>query len=435
MVRRLAPFLLPLAAFAAVLGMGGPGCVGPRPPRVGAGGEGAFAPFEPRAAAADDRRPCDDLLAKAKALIDEAERTRNARLAKDAIALLVRAEGLCPNDPEPPFWRVIAAAIAGDFDAAQSARNRVWAIRADLMASLHRPATDADSDPWVLVSDAIVNLYLGGRPDLAIEKLIRARARDRDFLADLVSHLKYRAHMLYGSMEARSEEYEEAIKQTRLAFSEAGRNVLLRDMALRNLGGIYRIADRWPEAQQVYEGLAQRYPTDAAIHYGLASVYADQLVYTKAEETWRKVVSLLADPSTVAAAETSMLADARMRWGNSLIQAERFDEGWAVLQKFLEANPKSEPVLFWLGHNALERWDDDEHVRQARDWLERAHALDFWCEGPIRELRKVYEVLLPDPAKAKEMARLLEDEDVVKARKKEMEKRKRASPDLTEGCR
>jgi tetratricopeptide (TPR) repeat protein len=439
-VRRRALLPLPtLSALAIVL-------VGAVPTTSG----GASRPARGGSAAAEAAPggPCGAALDRALALIREAERAGDVASAQKAIEVLRGAERACPDEIEIPFWRGIACIFARDYPAGSDALQRVRKLALERLLHQNRPAAEVDLNSYVLFLEAAIHQYVGGRPDLALEKIGRLKSRQPDFMPDRVSLVKYYAHVAFGSLEARRNEMPNAVRQTRLGVLEATRQMAVapgqpgpvqrRDMANRNLAEIYRLADRWVESQQLYEQLAQMYPQDGVIHYGLATVYADQQMFVRAAETWRKAVALIDRGSVTDPRDLATVTDAKMRLGISLVHASgaspafKAEEGMAVLRAYAEAHPDDSRVWLYLGYLAMDVLED---FPKARQWLEKAREMDPWCEDTLRHLVKLYTLFLPDEARRAAADAALADPAQVAARKKEMDRRKATRADATNGCR
>jgi tetratricopeptide (TPR) repeat protein len=385
---------------------------------------------------------CDPTVQRALDLVRETEKTGNVASAQKAVELLLAAEKACPDEPEIPFWRGIAQVFARNYPGAIDALARVRRIMADRAAQQNRRPETVDSDPHVLFLEAAIHQYVGGRPDIALDKLAQLRAREPGFMPDRVSLVKYAAHLAWGSLLVRRNELAEAVKQTRLGVEEAKRQMMLapgtpgavqrRDMAHRNLAEIYRLSDRWVESQHVYEELARLYPKDGVIHYGLASVYADQTMFARAVEAWKTAVSLIDSGSVTDSRDLVTVEDAKMRLGISLVMAQKIEEGKKVLLAYAEARPDDPRTYQYLGRFALEMW---ENYDEAETWLTKAHRMDPWCDETLRLLVKLYTLQKPDPVKKGDVERNLNDPDMVAKRKAEMERRQRVRPDASNGCR
>jgi tetratricopeptide (TPR) repeat protein len=394
----------------------------------------------PQRASADGA--CDEQVNRALEQIQHAEKTGNVASAQKAVALLLAAERACPDDVQIPFWRGIAQVFARNYAGAKEALDRVRRILADRAVAQNRPPAEVDKSSHVLFLEAAIHQYLGGRPDLALERLGQLKARDPRFMPDRVSLVKYFAHVGWGSILARKNEMGEAVKQTRLGVMEAQRQMGLapgspgaiqrRDMANRNLAEIYRLSDRWVEAQQVYEELARLYPKDGVIHYGLASVYADQTMFERAVATWKTAVALIDAGSVSDPRDLVTVEDAKMRLGVSLVMAQKIEDGRKVLLAYAEAHPDDARVFQYLGWFAIDMWEDFE---KAQEWLERSHRLDPWCEDTLRHMVKLYTTFKPDDDKRAAVEKNLADPEIAKQRKAEMERRKRVRPDASNGCR
>jgi tetratricopeptide (TPR) repeat protein len=385
---------------------------------------------------------CDATVQRALELVRDAEKTGNVASAQKAVELLLAAEKACPDEHEIAFWRGIAQVFARNHDGSREALGRVRHILADRAAHQNRPAATVNGDPHVLFLEAAIHHYLGTRPDLALEKLTQLKARDPRFMPDRVSLIKYAAHLAWGSLLVRRNELGEAVKQTKLGVHEAQQQmrfapgnpgaVQRRDMANRNLAEIYRLSDRWVESQQVYEELGKLYPKDGVIHYGLASVYADQYLFSRAVEAWKIAVALIDNGSVTDSRDLVTVEDAKMRLGISLVMAQKIEEGKKVLLAYSEAHPEDSRVWQYLGRFALEMW---ENFDEAEKWLNKAHQMDPWCADTLRDLVKLYTINKPDAVKRGDVERNLADPEIAAKRKAEMDRRKRIRADASNGCR
>lgn len=384
-------------------------------------------PAHPRLAAAGPREDeCRDLSRRAVALIAEAERGADARKARDAAAMLERAMRLCPEDIELPFQRALAFCIARDEDGARAALR----VLADLV---HGSGGAPDRDARVLYVRALVHFTFGNNAAACIEVLTVLESVSPQFLPAAVANLRYRAHLDYANQLAFAKAFHESVIHARLAVEAARGNERRVDFARRNLGQIYRMADRYPESQAEFEGLVKRYPDDAVLRYALASVLADQLKFEEACAQWREVLRLRGVPGSVDPREADQLSDAPLRYAVSLVHSGRVEEGLQGIRAYVKA--RADDVRGWvhLGLVLLDHADPPDPAGAA-DALENALRIDPLCERTLRKLVEVYTGAKPDAARAKELQALLDDPKEKDRRETAMERRKKTRPDRTTGC-
>jgi tetratricopeptide (TPR) repeat protein len=167
------------------------------------------------------------------------------------------------------------------------------------------------------------------------------------------------------------------------------------------------------------------------LRYALASVLADQMKFEEALAQWREVLALAGQPDTVDPRETGQLADARMRYGVTLLRSGDLERGKAELLAYGKANDKDARVWFYLGQAAMEDFDDPD---SALAWLEKARSLDPWCERTLRLLLDLYTNARKDEGRAKALQATLDSAADTAARKREMDRRVQTRPDGMTGC-
>jgi tetratricopeptide (TPR) repeat protein len=393
----------------------------------------ALACLSPSIVRAEDEDPeCARRFEEAIRLISEAEKTGSVSSAKRAWETLAVAERRCRYNPSYPYYSCLAHVFGRDADGATAALDRLVAILVERQRQLNRPEKDAQTEPMVLFLRATMDLYLFDQPGKAVERLTQVRARNKTFNPDEVRTLFFRAYIAQSNVLAHHDDYERAIAQALLALEEVRTDVTdkRRLDATRNLAQLYRIANRFKESQETWEGLLKKNPKDAVYHYGLASVLADQYQFPPAVAEWVETIRLIeagsGDPIDLA-----MLTDAHLRYGVSLLHAGRVEEGRKELEDFAAKNPADPRPRFHLGRYYLDEAGDP--VR-ALEQAERARAIDPWCEGVLKLLLQIYANAKPDPEKEKAIRALLEDEKETKARQEEMDRRRRSRRDQTEGC-
>jgi len=383
-------------------------------------------------ARAEDDPECARRLQDALRLIQDAEKTGNVVSAQRAWETLEVAERRCRFDTTYPYYACLAHVFGRDTDGALRALDRVVEILVERQRQLNRPEKDASSEPMVLFLRAAIDLYLLDQPARAVERLTQARARNKQFHPDEVRTLFFRAYITHSNVLARKEEYEKSIANALLAIEEvrADPTDKRRLEATRNLAQLYRFARRFSESQETWEALLKKNPKDAVYHYGFASVLADQYQFAAAVPEWVETIRLI-EAGAGDPADLAMLSDARLRYGVCLLHANRPDEGRKELDDFAAKNPTDPKPHIYLARFYLEQMED---VVKALAEAERARAIDPWCEVTLKLLLQIYANIKPDPEKEKSIKALLEDEGEAKARKEEMERRRRSRRDQTDGC-
>jgi tetratricopeptide (TPR) repeat protein len=385
----------------------------------------------PAAAGPNEEQACKELSKEAIRHLTEADESGDTAAALRGAALLDRAIVLCPEDPDLQFQLTLAYVLARADEKARASLRRLETVLRAQVRERGGPETEVLGDPRLLYARARISFTFGNNPKGALDDITRLRARDPKFLSGPVSSLEFRCRLAWANLLAKSNDVKEAVRQTRIAEQVARGDVKRQDIARRNLGQILRIGDQWVESQQVFEELVGRYPRDAVLRYALASVLADQLKFDEALVQWREVLALSAQPDTVDPRERDQLADAKMRYGVTLIHAGELEEGKKVLLEFAKANERDARVWFHLGNAAIESWDDPD---AAVEWLEKARAIDPWCERTLRLLLNLYTNVRKDEGRAKALQTTLDSPTDIAARKRETDRRKETRPDGTTGC-
>ncbi|MFO0932985.1 MAG: hypothetical protein U1E39_09785 [Planctomycetota bacterium] len=395
---------------------------------------GAVASALPRAASARGPADAQALADRALAMVAQAEKTGDTSLAIDAADLLERAVRLDPENPEWVFQRTLALVVA---KAEDRARASALALETAIGAPYH------ERDPRVLYVRALLHATFGNNVAEALRVLDLVKNRSPDFLPAAIRSLEFHCRISYtaqllhvrpASDNERQANLTQAVSQARLAVALVagdGREPIAR----RNLAQVYRVADRWQESEAEFRALATAFPGDAVVHYGLASVLADQHKYDDACVEWERFLKVVQQPGALDPREADSVADAPMRYGVSLDHAGREGAGLAQLRAYVARVPQDPRGWYYLGRLLLQS-EDEKLVdpKEARTCLEKSRELDPWCAGPLQLLRQVYQLVLPDEAKLAEISKELEDPARQAARKATMDKRKAVRPDATNGC-
>jgi tetratricopeptide (TPR) repeat protein len=384
-----------------------------------------------RGARAEDPE-CARALERALKLAEEAESTGDLGAARRAWELLATAERRCPDNFDYPFWGCVAHVLGRDLDGAMESLNHVVALFEERARQLNRPVKDVQNEPAVLFLRAAIDLYLLDQPGRAVDRLKQVVARNAAWMPDRVRTLSFRAHLLFGNALAGRGDFQGAVAQALLALDDVRTDVTdkRRLQAKRNLAQLLRLGDRYKEAQVVWEELLAKDPNDVTYRYGIATVLADQLQFDAALPHWVETIRLM-DSGKVDPADAALLADTRLRYGVCLAHAGKVAEGRKVLEAFAAAHPDDGRPHYFL---ARLHFDQLEDPTAAATEGEKARALDPWCETTLRLLLQIYSAAKPDPAKAKELQSILEDETTTKERAAEMERRKSSRRDRTNGC-
>jgi tetratricopeptide (TPR) repeat protein len=421
----------------------------------------------------------------------EADPAASREKALGAAQYFQRAERLCPGDPENAFWSATAFIFAREVAAYREALERV-----------RRTAGPGDVRARYL--EAHFHLVIGRRPDLAIDLFEAVRAARREFLPQQLSVHLARARIAYGNDlaaqalalggDAGSGIFDEPIRQLRLAVRES---TGARYAARRNLAQVYRWAQRFAEAQELWEMLAAENPEDAVVRYGLASVLAEQLEHEKSAAQWKETLRLL-ESGKVAPGDRP--DDARLRYGAVLKDALRYREARDELVRYTKEAPNDARGWYHLGilerdhlvdlvlvgpgkaggaavapvvravtgvteeesralvaraPTAVERAVPEEEAEADRARLvaagaeaeiryrveaaivcfETALRLDPVCEESMRALLGIYTAMHPDEDRAKWLEARLSSEEEKRARTRVRKQRIMERADRTEGCR
>lgn len=374
------------------------------------------------------------LAERAVAMVAQAEKTGDTSLALDAADLLDRAVRVDPENPEWVFQRTLALIVAKTEDRA---RTSAAALEAVIGAPYNA------RDPRVLYVRALLHATFGSNVAEALNLLGVVKNRSPDFLPAAVLSLEFHCRISYTAqlLHLRPESDNEKENNLRQALGQAKLAVALvagdprEPLARRNLAQVFRVADRFPESEAEFRALAKAFPGDAVVHYGLASVLADQHKYDEAFAEWERFLKVVQQPGALDPREADSVADAQMRYGVSLDHAGREAAGLKQLRAYVARIPQDPRGWYYLGRLLLQ--SDDESLvdpKEARTCLEKSRELDPWCAGPLQLLRQVYQLVLPDEAKLAEITKELDDPARQAARKATMDKRKVMRPDATNGC-
>ncbi len=383
-----------------------------------------------RAARADE---CNDLLAQAETLIAQGERAKDPAPLRQALRLLDRAEQACPFEPQAPFMAGLTFVLLGDRGGAHAAGRRLLGLLRQLSLQQNRPASEADFDSRVLYLSGLVKLRLENDPVGAERQLALVRERTPAFMAQAVQSALYAAVLQVGGRQMRQGDFEAAAKSMRQAALLAGDDAARRDAAQRNLAQVYKAGNRYPEAERILLELAREYPRDVVVQFALASTYADQYKFGDAIRAWRTVIRLIDEKTDVDPRDLAQLTEVRLRYGVSLILStqdpEVRQEGLRVLEAYVKAHPDDGRGWSQLGRLLHEEFEG--HARAA-ECLEKALALDPWCERTLRLLVTIYTIHVPNPGRVARLTHCLETNS--DRRKAEMELRKKIRTDATDGC-
>jgi len=376
---------------------------------------------------------CDDLYEQAEALIAQAERAKDPALLRQALRLLDRAEQACPLEPQGPFMTGLTNVLLADRGGALAAGRRLLSLLRQLSAQQNRPASEADVDSRVLYLSGLIRLHLENDPLGAERQLALVRERTPGFMAPAVQAALYSAVIQVGGRQMRLGDMESAAKSFRKASLLAGDDVARRDAAKRNLAQLFRASNRYPEAEKIFLELAAEYPRDVVVQFALAGTFADQFKFDDAIRTWRIVLRLIDEKAAVDPRDLAQLTEVRLRYGVTLIMSSEEpavrQEGLRELEGYVKAQPGDARGWFQLGRLSLEEFEN--HPR-AVDCLERAYALDPWCERTLKLLVTLYTLHVPNPERAARLASCLETN--APRRKAEIELRKKTRTDATDGC-
>lgn len=388
----------------------------------------------PRPCVGRDPADAQALADRALAMLAQAEKSGDASLAIDAADLLARSIRLDPENPDWVFHRTLALVVA-------RAEDRARASFAALETVIGRPQNGRD--PRVLYSRALLHATFGSNVAEALRVLDLLKNRSPDFMPVAVRSLEfhcriaYTAQLLHARPEsdnARQANLVAAVSQARLAVALVAGDSR-EPIARRNLAQVYRVADRWQESEAEFRALATAFPGDAVVHYGLASVLADQHKYDDAFAEWERFLKVVQQPGAIDPREADSVADAQMRYGVSLDHAGREAAGLKQLRAYVARVPQDPRGWYYLGRLLLQSEDETiVDAKEARTCLEKARELDPWCAGPLLLLRQIYQLVAPDEAKLAEIVKELDDPARQAARKATMDKRKALRPDATNGC-
>ena len=361
------------------------------------------------------------------------KRSKDPSLLRQAARLLDRAEQVCPQEPQAPFMAGLTYVLLGEKDGAVGAGMRLLGLLRQGSLQQNRPPSEADVDPRVLYLAGLIRLHLEDDPNGAERQLSLVRQRAPGFMPQAVESALYSAVLRISGRLMRKGDYEGAARWTRRAIVLAGDDALRRDAARRNLAQIFAGNRKFPESEEILAALVRDYPRDVVVHYALAGVYAEQYKFDDAIRTWQIVLRLLDEKADVDPRDAAQMSEARLRYGISLIlgatSPEMRQAGLAEMHAYVKAHPDDGRGWFQLGRVSHEDLDDQPH---AVEYLEKALAIDPWCERTLRILVTIYTVHLPNPERAEKLKHCLETNAA--RRKAEIDLRKKVRSDATDGC-
>lgn len=325
-------------------------------------------------------RQANQTLGECERLSESGDLVKARNLADQTLALLERAQDLCPGSLDVCGQGVIAAVFANDWP-----RARTWLER-------YAAATPyGERDPQLHYVRALVELRLLSRPDLATRSLERMHGLAPSLHGSQRETLYYEALLQWGSQLAEREQYEEALRQFQTAALVARRAERpSKERRARANGAVTLIrARRYDEASRILERLRDEEPANPLWTYQLGQSYAYQFRYPEAANAYR--ASLAALPVWNDRPETlAEVARGYLRLGNCLRvmagqdQAQRLAllaEAESALRAYIALAPQDPLGPKWLGVLLFEERDDP---LGALALFERSFELDRACENTLR---------------------------------------------------
>jgi tetratricopeptide (TPR) repeat protein len=353
-------------------------------------------PAEPRAQAGKEpEAPPPDPLVEARlhdavVLIQQAdEREGEERLARarEAGTILADLDRQHPRDKDVVFWRGIAAAYRGDAGEARASLQRLGELFGSARAAY----------PTYLQA-LILLLTEPKRPSEAVRLLRGLPSRAPWFLPNQVrttTYLALRANAEKLLNERSPDTAIETLNEAKaLVKNDPARLLDTRMFLARALS----ISHRFVESQEEWEALSRETKGQVpGIEFGLATVHAGQNDWPGAIRAFTRVLELV-DREKVQTKGLRALREALLRRGNAYRLTGENDKAKADLEAYVQEFPDDSRGWYWLGFFRFESLEDPPGAREA---LERSRALAPYCESTLRKLLQLYEVALPDAAKAK----------------------------------
>jgi tetratricopeptide (TPR) repeat protein len=389
---------------------------------AGAGGFLAWRALAARDAADDDTvvvpaaapagTEMDPRLRAAIELVLAAERTpepeARAAKAREAVAKIVEAERSRTGDPaELAFWRGLAGVTAKDEREAKAALDRV--------RSTSRLGS-RDSRAYYLHARVLI-AFEPDRLDVAVRRLRTLRSQAPEFMTEPVERALFDALRIQAAKHVNRRDadggvslLQEAVTLTR---TDPAKRIDARRELVRALGRAGRWMESRDEATALLELSKGRSLPD---RYMLAVAHAAQNQWSPAVEHYSAVVAAI-DAGTVPEPGATVLREAILRRGNARRYLGDLPGAKADLERYVRELPDDGRGHYWLGMHYLDGLVDP---KGALPHLERARALLPYCEDSLRALLMIYEVQVPDEAKAKALRK--EIEEGAEARKKERER-------------
>lgn len=231
----------------------------------------------------------------------------------------------------------------------------------------------------------------------AVALLRDLRAAAPRFMTEPVDRALVRALLRVHYAQIDRKEHDKAVDLMEEAIRVAGTHPDLQWTTRRAHAYACALAGRWNECEREWKSLLVDDPAAATmIRFQLAGAYAAQNKAADAEAEYTAVLAAL-DAGKENAETTVALKEALLRRGNCRRMLGRFPEAQADIEAYLKVNPADYRAEYWL---AVVLIDGFEKPADAEPHLVKAHAAAPYCDTYLHLLVKLYEDLLPDPAKA-----------------------------------
>jgi tetratricopeptide (TPR) repeat protein len=350
---------------------------------------------------------------------DEGEGAEKKVRATQAAEILDGLERAHPEDPELPFWRGMAAVLAGDADAARTALERV---------KMRSP--DRGRAPAASFLQAVVTMtFEPEKVESAVRLLKGLPTRAPGWRPQEVAAATYKALRLWSRRSLDNRNGETALRALEEAKALVAHDPAQLFETRLQIAHALGWNSRWPEATEAWLALDQETGgTNPEVQMGLGDAYAIQNDSTRAVERFTRVMELMArvkDPP----AKYFGLHEALLRRGNSYRLLRRDAEAKADLESYVARWPDEGRGWYWLG---VFRFDQMEDAAGAREAFEKARSLAPYCDQYLRRLMQTIESSAPDSEEVRALREEIQTGAADRAKKREELSRARA--DLRNLC-
>lgn len=352
-------------------------------------------PTGPSVEVAADAPLDPDALAASRALkeADAPPSPAQSRALDTAIQKLDQLVAREPQNAEYVFYRGIAATMARDESGSSQFLGRLATVS---------PLKERDAR-FVYLKAIGLLAFQASKPDPAVRLLQVLRAEAPTFMPEPVNRALHRALMQASVVRSEPQSRDEAVKLMLEAVALVRTDPRLLAQTQRVLARTYIRAQRFHEAEEIWRSLVEQHgERDVDAMSGLANTIAMQDRFDEAVVAFTQVLGLL---ERGAIAGDAGVPEARLRRGNCYRLLGRLDEARADLERYVAEHPDDHRGVHWLGMLWFDGHDDPA---KALPYLERSYRAAPWCEVYGRVLLQLYEVRMPDPAKAASLRREME---------------------------